>query len=73
MTATDGGAVLYEHPSPLASGERCYMCPKAWGPAATHKVSEVTNYARHPLTTFVCCGHFAMIMGPLAGEMCRQS
>lgn len=48
-------------------GEKCFC-----GKPAEHKVEETIFGddplpSRHPLTSYVCHGHFAQIMGPAAG------
>jgi hypothetical protein len=45
-------------------GERCRIC----GQPAPHKVEEVIfeddpTRPRHPFTTYLCCAHFALVMG----------
>lgn len=40
-------------------GEACRICDQP----ASHKVEESMADNRHPFTAYVCCEHFAMIMG----------
>ena len=52
--------------APQCLGEKC-RC----GKPATHKVEEVIfdndpEPLRHELTVYVCCEHFAWLMGPAA-------
>lgn len=56
------------------NGEYCFMC--ADKTSATHKVGEEIlhddpNPARHNLTAYVCCKHFALIFGSLAKKTCK--
>lgn len=58
--------------SGCCAGERCSMC----GEPATHKVSEEIQGdapmpGRHPLSAYVCCGHFHMLFGKAAP--CRDA
>jgi len=52
---------------PWAVGEACQLC----GVDAWHKLQEAHVIARHPFTTYVCCGCFGEIMGPLAVAWCQ--
>jgi len=53
-------------------GERCSVCLRQKMLVdATHKIGEEIphddpNRGRHELTAYVCCDHYAMIMGPSA-------
>lgn len=70
-TFPDERAWTYTHPYPYAEGVTCHMCKDELKfAAATHKVAEVTEDYRHELTAYVCCAHFAAIMGPQAAKMC---
>lgn len=60
---------LYTHPNPAAAEEKCSVCNQQ----ATHKVAEVTDDARHPLTNYLCCADFGMVMGPVAQRVCQLS
>lgn len=71
----EGLAVLdpYTDPIPSAHGLTCmYHLTDCKAPAA-HKVEEVTTDGRHPLTTYLCCGHFGELMGPLAVRSCIRA
>lgn len=61
--------------SASCQGETCNLRvtepPRRCGKPATHKVGEEIlhddpNQIRHNLTAYVCCSHFARIVGPAA-------
>ncbi len=62
------------HPvGPTYEGEKCSVCKDK----ASHKVGEEMQsdhprYMMHNWTTYLCCRHFWMIMGPVAEEYCRN-
>ncbi len=63
-------SMLAKHAVPeWCAGEVCGMCWRSFVRKvdATHKVSEVLSMsgslARHELTQYVCCRHFAEIFG----------
>lgn len=29
--------------------------------------------SRHELSVYLCCGHFAMVMGPIAARLCQET
>lgn len=66
------GAVLGHWVGPECGGETCRPCFEAGvTQRATHKLGEEIsaldpNGRRHPLTAYVCCGHFRLIVGPAA-------
>ncbi len=59
------------HYSDVISDEKCSVCRQP----ASHKIAEdmgAEDYnIRHPFTAYLCCGHFAAIMGPVAREFCK--
>jgi hypothetical protein len=64
---------MTDHPiSKFTKGETCHYRDgaglDACGRAASHKIEEVIFdddpfKARHPATNYLCCGHFARVMG----------
>lgn len=59
--------------STSCKGEFCKIC----GLPAAHKVGEEVMHddpqpARHNLTAYLCCAHFAMVMGPIATAQCLR-
>lgn len=53
--------------SACCGGEKCSFC----GEPAEHKVEEAIFFDdpiphRHPLTAYICHGHFVSLMGPAA-------
>lgn len=59
--------------SASCEGEWCHMCDEP----ATHKVGEeipwdtpANDKMRHNLTTYLCCQHFADLMGPICVGWC---
>jgi len=74
-----GAVVPYTHPYPSSEGRFCtaqlvigafdVQC----GAPASHKIREATDDQRHELTAYVCCDHFAAVMGPLGFRLCRRA
>lgn len=58
------------HPYPFADGEICRPCLSLLSDQtrASHKVEEVTDDPRHPLSAYLCCMHFQRLMGAQAGR-----
>lgn len=50
--------------------EPCALCRNPAAHKVAHKVEEDTRESRHPLTGYLCCEHFVMLMGPLAAARC---
>lgn len=66
MTESQPAEDPWRHvPIESAEGEHCFC-----GQPASHKVEEVTDQARHPFTRYVCCKHFAALMGKVASRWC---
>jgi hypothetical protein len=67
----NGGLLLPEsgrHGSPYSEGEKCQVCKSP----ARHKVGEEdTQPDLHNWTTYLCCHHFGIIMGPVAYRDCQ--
>ena len=57
--------------SPHCTGEICGMCwREKQEKKATHKIGEELSMG-HNLTQYVCCEHFAMIVGPESAKRWR--
>ena len=64
----------YAHYVSLSCAEElCWICKLD----ATHKIEEVIQHddferrGFHPLTNYLCCVHFALVMGPAAEQHCQ--
>lgn len=66
---------MTDHADPCATEEPCAMCDRQ----AAHKVAEDDSrnrglFRRHPLTNYLCCEHFTLVMGSLAARMgCEET
>lgn len=64
----------YTDPIPWARGEHCrFGTVEECAAPASHKVEEVSDDPRHPLTAYLCCEHFGAVMGPLAQRCCLRA